>query len=314
VVAQAQLDPFEISPYRPMNIYREFMRSLRYCNGDRECGVRDLLKHAANVELAQDHEFLAPALSLVRKNLEDELLWLWIEGDTIPRWYLNDKHFRLRAPIMLDHSTAANNYCYILSGLAFFARTLGFKGLVLFVDEAEIAFRQWYSWSLAKGLNFLVGLILTSLNRVNPTPRITKDLSTGLYVEELEGMKLIYNGVKRHRTPYVYRIPSGIFLVIATTPLHACSSHDLLRCVDERSRLILSELDEHALEVMFSQLVAAYTHAYPGFQISHMSFEDAFSHAMERRAEGIRFFIKASVEALDIQRHSLSSTASSPMK
>lgn len=304
VVARADLDPFEVAPYRPMRIYREFMRSLRYLDGGRECGLRDLLKLASGSGLKRNHDFLTPALDLISQDLDDELFWLWIEGDTVPRWYLNNKRFWLRAPIMLNHSTAANNYCYILSGLGHIARNLGLKGLVLFIDEAEVVFRQWYDWNVTKGLNFLIGLILTALNKVSPTPKIERDLMTGLYVEELEDMKLIYNGVRRHRTPYTYDVPSGIFLVIATTPLHAYySSEHLLRWLDEKRRITLSDLTSDILALMFEKLLTAYKLAYPETEFPQNLTRSIFLKAMKRRGEGIRFFIKASVEALDMLRH-----------
>jgi hypothetical protein len=53
---------------------------------------------------------------------------------------------------------------------------------------------------------------------------------------------------------------------------------------------------------MFEQLTLLYQSAYPTMKFD-WDLDHAFQILINRREEGIRFFIKAAVEAMDLVRH-----------
>lgn len=281
-VAQAALDQWEVTPTRPLRVYRELMTSLRFEGG----GFREFLTEASRLRFDPPHTFLSPALDKIRQGKANLLLWRWISGERNPRFYLNEYGSYWKLPVLLTHSTAADIYSYTLSGLSWLAKGIGLKGLVLLLDEAESVFRLLYDREKAFG--FLKGLIHVTLNREELT---SKEGGTSL--------GLFHSKVRT--TPYLYKIPSNILLVIALTPVWSVVYSELKELTENRV-ITLSEFTSENYCQMFERLTVLYQTAYPDMDFT-WDLDHAFRILINRREEGIRFFIKAAVEALDLIRH-----------
>ncbi|MFO7675819.1 MAG: BREX system ATP-binding domain-containing protein [bacterium] len=286
-----RFDPLEVSPHRPKRVYRELISNLRYLKDGREHGYRDLLRDASGLEM-RDHVFFGPVLAKLRRldagNLESEVFWQWIEGESTKEYATdatsqNRVRGGQRIPALYDFSTAADFYCNILSGLSWIARQVGLKGLVLLVDEAETVTRLWDVVYLAKSVNFMEGLVRTARN----DPELRR----------VDG-RMIHNRVRP--VPYIYRDPS-LLLVFATTPSPNEYSYLKLANRIER-RVTLAPLEDRALVEAFSTLVTLYQRAHAGFAFGELEQKRVFRAATERGADGVRAFIKHAVESLDVAR------------
>lgn len=286
-----QFDPQDVTPHRPKRVYREIVHDLRYIKDGWEHGFRDLLLGAVELDL-RDHVFWGPVLEKLRRldrgQLGSEVFWQWIEGESTKEYATELRSpYRVRGgqriPALYDFSTAADLYCNILSGLSWIAWQLGMKGLVLLIDEAETVTHLWDIIYLTKSVNFMDGLVRTAQN--DPDLRRVND-------------RMIHNRVKP--VPYIYRDPH-ILLVFATTP----SPYDYayIKLANRiRHRIELEQLSDKALVDAFSTMVMLYRQAYPQFEITDLEQKQLLREASKRNIEGIRAFIKYSVEALDVRR------------
>ncbi|UCE19043.1 MAG: DUF2791 family P-loop domain-containing protein [Gemmatimonadota bacterium] len=292
-VAKAALDQWEVAPTRPLRVYRELMASFRFRGG----GFREFLTEASRLKLDPPHTFLTPALKKIHKGKADPLLWQWIAGERNPRFYLNEYGSYWKLPVLLTHSTAADIYAFILSGMGWLAKGIGLKGLVLLLDEVEATFRLMNDRDKAFG--FLRGLIHVALN--------TKELTSK---EEGERFQLYHSRVRT--TPYIYRIPSNILLIIALTPVWSVVYQELKELVKDRV-VALSSFTSEDYGQMFEQLAVLYQSAFPNMDF-RCDLDHVFHTLINCRDRGIRFFIKASVEALDLLRHHPQQEPSSVLK
>jgi hypothetical protein len=291
VTSLVQLDPSEVSPHRPKRVYREAVHNLRYIKDATEHGFRGLLRSGTALDM-KDHVFLGPVLaklgSIDAGQPQSEVFWQWIEGESTKEYATEQKSpFRVkggqRIPALYDFSTAADLYCNILSGLSWMARELGMKGLVLLVDEAETVTHLWDIMYLAKSVNFMDGLVRTAQN--DPDLKRIND-------------RMVHNQVRP--VPYIYRDPA-LLLVFATTP----SPYDYayIKLANRiKHRVELEPLEDKALLDAFSTMVMIYRRAYPSFTISDLDQKRLLREASRRNIEGVRAFIKFSIEALDVTR------------
>jgi len=161
-VAIVEIDPNERPFHKPKRIYGSLVRTLSYIdNRDGQIkGFRDLIKEALSRNFLRDHIYF---LRLIGKS-PDESRWEWIEArESLAKPIDNSIYTPL--PGLYDYTTAANIYCYLLSGLGWTARTaLKLKGLLLLFDEAESLEMSYYQTQFDRGLNFLKALIRTADN------------------------------------------------------------------------------------------------------------------------------------------------------
>lgn len=293
--ARVEFDPHDVAPNRPKRVYRELAHSLRWLEGAgenrTEYGFRDLLMRSVRLAM-DDHVFFAPVLNKLRRAKEhqplSEVFWQMIEGESTKEYAVQFKSpYRIRGgqsiPALYDFSTAGDFYCYIISGLSWMCRELGFKGLVLLIDEAETVTHLWDILAFARGMNFIEGLIRTALN----DPELKK-------IDD----KLIHNRVRT--TPYIYR-EAEIYLVIATTPQPF--DYTYLKMTNYiRNRLVLQPLRDSALLDAFQRLVTIYQRAHPGFVLPEPEKKRLMENAFKRKQEGLRYFLKFCVEAMDLTR------------
>jgi hypothetical protein len=313
VTSKIEFDPAEVAPNRPKRVYRELVHNLRWIasagpdqppegykskGSSVEYGFRDLLRKAVDLPM-DDHVFFSPVLAKLRQplkakrrsvnaDLAQEVFWQMIEAESTKEYAVEYRMpYRIRGgysiPALYDFSTAGDFYCYIISGLGHICRELGLHGLVLLIDEAETVTHLWDIIAFARGMNFIEGLIRTAQN--DPELRKVDD-------------KLIHNRVRT--TPYIYRTPY-IYMVIATTP-EPCDYAYLKMTNYARNRLALAPLRDQALFEAFDKLVAVYRRAFAGFDFSEVEKKRMLQHAFRKKNEGIRYFVKFCVEALDLQR------------
>lgn len=288
MVTKVDLDPREVALFRPKKVYKEIIHNLRFLDGEKEGGFRDLLRQAVNLNI-KDHIYFTPLLARLKK-VEDEgvlsVFYQWIEAESTKEYAVEHSLYRIRGgqriPALYDFGTAADFYCYLISGISYIGRELGFSGLLLLMDEAESVAHFWNAAAFRMGLNFLEGLVKTSLN-----------------YPELKRINLLYSHNGMRPTPYIYK-DSYILLVIGTTPLPNEYAYLKLKGVIKKG-LLLSPLPESAKRECFYNLVAIYKAAYPNFSLPPLKEKEILITAL--RQETLRDFIKTSVDFLDWERH-----------
>jgi len=278
-VAKAELDPFEVTPARPLKVYQALTSSFIWEGG----GFKEFLIEASKIELEDYHVFLSPLFERIKKGKVNELLWQWISGERHPRIYLNQEG-AYKFPVLLSHGRAGNLYTYILSALGWLARKMGLKGLLILLDEVETTFRLWFNWVM--GESFMKALVLVSKNQ----PELTEPEGNSKF-------ELVASAVRK--TPFIYKIPSGIYLVLASTPLWSASYGEFKALCDEV--IYLSPLSRGHFSEMFRVLAGIYEVAYPETDFRRL---DLLFQLVERAGNhDVRTFIKASIEAFDLIRH-----------
>jgi hypothetical protein len=291
VTSHCEFDPREVAPNRPKRVWRELVHNLRFINQEQENSFRDLLRRATDLPI-NDHCFFTPLLAKLQRldesDLMTEVFWQWIEGESTKEYAVEYRGpYRIlggyRIPALYDFSTAADFYCYNISGLSYIAQQLKLNGLVILIDEAETVTHLWDIIAFARGMNFLEGLIRTAVN----DPELKKIDS-----------RLIHNQVRP--TPYIYK-DSYILLVIATTPMPYDYTYIKLTNFI-KNRITLAPLSEKALTEAFTRLALVYSRAYPNFALNDLEKKRLFINALKKKDEGIRLFIKYCVEALDLIR------------
>lgn len=302
-VSKVALDPFEVTPYKPRRIYREIISSFLYKDGGIK-NFRDFAIDCIKGDILRENRFFR-----ILRDLDiDEVVWDWISGEDNPRWWLSKRKKTRRFPLLPSYSTAADNYCYLLSSIGWCLRECGKKGLVILMDEVETLFHFWWKTiSLEKGLNLIRGLAFTALNRLPEKieGRLHKDSDIGAVVEELDNIKLIHRGLENYMTPYLYKKPSGLYLVLAFTPtVSPVYRDDILDLLNRGVGFVsLSRLPKRAYEEMFYRLVDIYRVSFPDVKISEERIKEMRKVLMPYSERGVRVFLKATVDAFDIIRH-----------
>lgn len=280
-VASVDVDPNENPFHKPKRVYARLVRSFRYVSrlDNQERGFRDFLQEALGAGFLDDHRYFS------RLAQPDDDLWNWIEArEAAPRPVPNFDATYRRYLSLFDFSTAANVYCYLISGLGWAAReALGLKGLLLLFDEAESLGARGHTYQIRRGRDFITALIRMAANnrRLEKHPGITG---------------LPYS---RHASdiPFLYRTPCGVKLLLAF------ASDDDWRRISElkgTARLKLESLSVRALREVFEQVCELYREAY------HLDGEfntgGLFTRLRSKRRNHTRTFVKGSVEALDWAR------------
>ncbi len=289
VVTKVDLDPREVALSRPKKVYRELIHNLRFLDHEREGGFRDLLRKAVNLNI-KDHIYFTPLLSRIKRVEENEFIaevfYQWVEAESTKEYAVEHNMYRIKGgqniPALYDFATAADFYCYLISGISYIGRELGFSGLLLLLDEAESVTHFWDVAAFQRGMNFLDGLVKTSLNYPE-LKRINRNY--------------LHNGMRP--TPYIYK-DSYILLVIATTPLPNEYTYLRLKNVI-RKLLTLAPLKEDAMKECFYNLLAIYKAAYPNFRLSPLKENEILISALKQ--ETLRDFIKYTIDFLDCERH-----------
>jgi len=212
-VSRIELDTKDVAPHHPRCVYREIVRNLRYVYNEQELGFRDIMRVALEIDLPEPHIFISPFLKVIKKH-QNEPLWNWIEGEKLPREYLDYiKYWKL--PVMLDHQTACDIYCYIITGISYILAKLGAKKFLILLDEAETLFHLTFTLEQRMGFYFLKGLISCAQNRqgMNSLELIEK---SPLEKGKFDKYGFVHSGVRS--VPYAYTMPTNLSLIMALTP------------------------------------------------------------------------------------------------
>lgn len=308
--ASTDMDPNETPFNKPKRVYGRLIRG--FCYRSRQDGklkgFRDFLEEVLAQEDFREHRYFR----YMARRRSDEKVWDWIEGreaNSRPSSYDGGSYWNLLP--MYDYGTAANIYCYLLSGLSWAAReVLGLKGLVLIFDEAETVDRNSYGYQQSQSHNFLRSLIQTATD-------------SELLLETPGHTELAYCRVGDTRyVPFLYRVPSGLRLVFAFTSLDwnytmECDSwawdafENSYKPVNPRWRVRISELDsapridletisDDALMEAFDHISRFYQDAYH-YPLNSRTNE-ILKKLMNRPGGRTRHFVKGCVEHLDLKR------------
>ncbi len=298
-VGRAELDRFDVTPYRPKHIYRELMRTLRFTLWNKELSFPEILREAKEVNLPTSHLYLSKALWLLSQDEDPPALWSWIGGEEVGREYLDYlKYWKL--PVLLDHTPAVDVYCYLLSGLGYLIKALGGKGLVLIIDEAETLFHLWWTPYQRIGLYLFKGLVGTALNlpQLTQVEKGKRQRDVSLSVGWVDSQGYIHSGIRP--LPYLYHPPSHIFLILALTPSGSSYYEELRAIIPPQRLLSLSPLSSSDYFQMAERLIELYSHAFPSFQPGGEVKSILTRNLREKR---VRMFIREAVERMDHIRY-----------
>jgi hypothetical protein len=296
-VASAEFDQ-ETPPYRPKLIYRQFIKSFRLNIDNRELSFRSFVRRIGATYGTSDSTdgYLDGVIQSVRHNREDDGLWDWIEGNRTYGYF---------GPTLYDNGTAANIYCHIISEIASEARNrLGAKGLVVILDEAERVTNAT-DIQQTKGWHFVRGLTMLAANDQRlKTERLLYDPTAVLkYVGKKTG--LVYSGFNP-RLAYCTNLPSFVKVVFAFTEDKYEMESWLGDCQISNVPMKLETLSESAFKDIFYHIgklyEASYSLTFPDVVLGR-AYQVVKSKTEDQNAV-VRYFIKATVEALDILRFS----------
>ncbi|HDD44970.1 MAG TPA: hypothetical protein ENG63_08965 [Candidatus Desulfofervidus auxilii] len=284
-VARVSIDPFSTQLAFPKRIYRELIQSLRVPHEEKTLNFRESLVILAQKDVLSDHKILGPFLKVLKEERVTTSMWHWIEGF---------ENLFKDFGVLYDHTTAANIYCYILSGLSrALVECFDVKGLVLLFDETEVSriYRYTYEWQ--RGINFLKGLVLVA----NDEPELIEErVIKGENYYQGEQTGLVYSGYRK--LPYIYQLPTYLKVAFAVTP-----DFSLEKMMTEYNiyTLELEPLEPQYLEHFFYRFVELYYQVYR-LKLTSKEKKEIFSFIREYASISTRLFIKAMVECLDFKR------------
>ncbi len=285
VVSTSHLDAGEESAAFPKRLYRQIARGLVAPGlGGFEQLVLAAVDAAGHNPVA-DHPILGPLADRILAGTDATSDWNAAlgEGDsTAVTGYLP------------DFTTSANVYCNLISGLGWLsAKVLGFKGLLVLVDEVETASACLYRFHFQRAQSFFRGLTLTA----NDDPDLLDDApKKGATAYEGSKTGLVYAG--HRRMPYLYRTPSALKVVLASTPGPMRGQYAQWR--GEQTVLEIEAVRTRALQKLAEKLAAVYVSHF-GVEVTFAELAMVATRLVERFGT-TRTFIKALVEILDYRR------------
>lgn len=292
-VSLLEFDSNSLPLNKPKLLYEEVMRSFKYKNGDFKDFLREVAESPDYI-LMKDHTHLFTMIKRIRNETDFDYCWKWIYGSLEhagPQAYL---------PPIYKYSTAANIFCYILSGIGYAAKeVLGLNGFMILFDEAENIDPYWYSsYQRVKGWNFLEGLISMSKNSKDLLlDKPFREISVpNRKSKELRGK--LTNLQYHNRLPYQYiwKIPCYVRIVLGFTPYEALLNR---RPLNQLKRLELNQLDHNALQQIATEIATFYYQAY-----NFIADETRLNLPSEllKTYDSTRLYIKSLIEILDLIR------------
>ncbi len=231
LVARTEIDASENQLNKPNHVYRDLMRNLQI-PGSAEHGTVGLAKFVHSHLYSRRHEDksatearryleqhiecepLAWLLSDLRLLDKPALLGLLSADPNFPAHVARNTHILPPAPHHWPHFTAGTQgdfASYVLSGLGKLGRLLGFKGIIIIIDEME----KWQdlNWrAQTQAGNFVGGLIWAATGKDGHRHRGTYRCPNPSQPEALTH-SLRYGGY-----PFTTDTPCHMGLVIAMTP------------------------------------------------------------------------------------------------
>ena len=290
-VAMAGFDPSEAAAAFPSNTWRKLVQSFHVKLDGVEHDFREFLKELVARPAWRNslggHPLLGRFLERLEANRVDEEDFEWIEG----RRSGESLHY----PTLHGYTTCANIYCNLLSAISrAAAEVLGLEGLLVLLDEAEVARSVRYRYQEDRGINFFRGLTLTA----NDEPVLLEEEFEKDEVLTGVASGLVYSGHCPIR--YTSGIPAHLKVAFALTPGPLVNS---FRAARETIQIVeLELLSVNDLKAIFTKICDRFQAVF-GVRVSHADRNRLFSYLLS--SDGVnstRDFIKATVESLDYLR------------
>jgi hypothetical protein len=291
--AIVELDHSEVPLFKPKRVFNRIALNFKYISpkDGKLKGFREFMEEVFWKGGFEDHFYFGKINEHLNK-FDEKYIWEWIEcRESYPRPLYKDFMGRIKEypsysyfPPLYEEQTAANIYCYLISGLGWAAvNLLGLRGFLVEFDEAESIDIARYYRQLLMGRNLLKALMRIA----NNDESLIKKPSLNL------GLDYCAIG-EASRIPFLYRIPSGLKLVFAFT-------HTIQEREDVKHIVELSPLSENAKQDIMYCLKSLYEKAYSKtLQIDIM--QEQLANISGRDMEITRFFTKGVVEYLDLER------------
>ncbi len=333
LTARVALNSKDVSPSNPQRVYRALMLNLLYPDHSGKDGLMPLFKKARSkglipgwLKTGQFHSYLSPALYYFNRYFEkleslssrDEFsseldqqeaairhMLDWLEGQEAKeltgsfnralQQIFPGRPTSCRFPALKDYRTFGHIYSYILSGIAALARQVGYRGLVLLLDEAEM-------------YNILSG-----------REREFADRLFGFYSALALGSEQVHGGDRlprgghaNHRSvPVVYNptqqaYKSGIYCAFAMTVDDGGGLRSLLDLLSSDAFVELKPLSSQDYKRLCSIVIDLYRRAYPKFVCGDNAANamgQVVYKAIEKGAvSGSRQLLRCILELLDYSR------------
>ncbi len=286
-VSSSHLDAGEESAAFSKRLYRQVARGLEVPGLGRLEHALLALADTPGPNPAEGHPILGAVLDKIRGGKMRAEDWEAVlgEGDA-----------QAVTGFLPDYTTSANVYANLLSGLGhLITQSLGKKGLLVLVDEVETASACLYAFHFRRAQSFFRGLTLAASDEPSLLDEPVVKSKT-CYVGERSG--LVYSG--HRRVPYLWRIPSGLKVVLATTP--GAIRGQYLEWRKSQTLLEIQPLRARALRTLMERVNQTYQALY-GVSFPELTVT-ALTGTLIERFGGIatRRVLKAFVECLDFRR------------
>lgn len=287
-ISYVTLNPLEAPPSFPKRVYRNIVKNFKYSSNGKAHDFKDFIYQVADSSLIKEHAILGPVAQRLTSKKDDKI-WDYILAKDVNKNWID-----MALPPLPDHTTAANVYCYILSGISALAQeVLGAKGFLILFDEMELASTYTYQYEWLRGLNFLDGLSKTAFDEEGLSHEdlfrqnnVTRGTTTGL----------IYSGF--NQAPYSFREPSYLKLVVAITPEFIENFGGFMF----NKKVRLTNLPEASLKQFLTKIMKTYKDMY-GIWLSGSERLWIYENALQEGQLSIRRAIKLFIECLDCKRH-----------
>lgn len=303
VTARVVLNPVEVPPTHPLQLYRAFVRNMRYPD-DTEVGWRPLL---ARLETSPAHvdpdgkqssRFFSPVLFALRSGDEEAIDWAadYIEGYRMDSDAVTQALRKVgwRGPRLLrlsDYRTYGRVYVHMMGTLACWARDAGYAGLLLLMDEVEyIDAFNLQNFRLAREV--LMHYAAATLPRS----------SLGF-----DPAQLYRGGHAVHRALDLrFRARQPLAAMMAFTPLGLIMSFARQFVKDEETSIWLKTLEPDDLRVLVGKIVDLYHWGYPPFRPKRTQVERLRRRILQTALTGDdspREIVRTTVSVLDCLRY-----------
>lgn len=307
VVSKIEIDNAESSFDRPRNIYQNIMKSIVAIGEDHnEISLTDLLNLVAkkgSPEILQ-HSYLRNISGRYgRWDIQDisgdrnEALINWISGNAPPKVIRDfSKPYIFDLPAIHEYGTASNEITYLLSGLSWAFKNIGYRGLLVLFDEAECINPSYYTQQKFKNAaNFMSSLIAVTE---------IKELCVSDYMTE-EKYDLFKCG-RGPQYPFRFKPDESLKILFSLVPwifdrLGGCdwNTETLVEFLSEMPKIELDSLSKDDLDKVFEKLREIYLIAYPESEIKSLSLQDILQDDSDS-GDSTRMFLKTIIEAFDI--------------
>lgn len=280
-VSLIEMDSQESPFSKPKRVYSQIARNLQWKDGGRIRDFRALLDRILQQGYLPDHRYY----KYLRRRMEPEL-WSWIDGsDGTIRPMSHDGEFS-HLPGLYDYTTAANVYCYLLSGLGWACQRRGveLRGILILFDESEAIYHARGRLLQERSVNFLDALICTAYDDEDLlVPASETDFEFAWFARQV---------------PFLYKRPSGLKLLFAFT---SQDDLDLSYELEELPWVELNPLGTDDFHGILGKLADVYNTAYKG-HIGQADLAAAIEMLQNRDFFSTRAVVKSYIEALDISR------------